>query len=215
MSTECTPGMTQVQVAGVCYEIPSQVADEIRRRSNGLSCIHNEIPTNWLDSLLTGPGRVDLSRCDNKQIEELLRRLKERVRLEAEKWLIRDSDRSDLSESEELIDFDQSPSVVNNHYDPAEDPNYASDMPDADNQEPDYEGFAMAIIGDFPEMGSLDGFDIQEMGEKYGLLIPHEVYKPCGEHCQCEEFHSADEMMNGVTCYRKAWVATSQERDDG
>ena len=65
-------------------------AKEITRLSNGLASIHNEIPTNWLDSLLTGPDKVDLSRCDNRQVEELLRRLKKRVRLEAEKWLTGD-----------------------------------------------------------------------------------------------------------------------------
>lgn len=71
---------------------------------------------------------------------------------------------------------------------------------------PDYEGFAMAVIGDFPEMGSLDGFDIQDMGEKYGLLIPTIVTEPCGEYCQCEEYHGSEEMTDGVTCYRKAWI---------
>jgi len=61
-------------------------------------------------------------------------------------------------------------------------------------------GFALSILEGFPECEGemMDGFDIQERGEKFGLLIPHEVNEPCGEYCNCVEYDFP------TTCYRFA-----------
>jgi len=61
------------------------------------------------------------------------------------------------------------------------------------------EGFAWSILSGWPECDGemMDGFDIQERGEKYGLLIPTEVTEPCGENCNCVEYGDFP-----MTCYR-------------
>ena len=43
----------------------------------------DEIPTNWLDSILSGPDAVDLSKCDGRQVEALLRAVQDRLRTRA------------------------------------------------------------------------------------------------------------------------------------
>ena len=68
--------------------------------------------------------------------------------------------------------------------------------------EPDYKGFANAIYNDWPDCGSLDGFDLQELGEKYGLLVPEERTTLCDPECNCAEYYSSDEITAGFTCYR-------------
>src|SRR3972149_3970982 len=65
--------------------------------------------------------------------------------------------------------------------------------------------FANAVMKDWPEGGNLDGGDIQDLAEKYGLLIPKDVTEPCGEDCMCSEFYSLEEFQAGlVKCFRKA-----------
>ena len=51
-------------------------------------------------------------------------------------------------------------------------------------------GFALSILEGWPEAQGemMDGFDLQERGEKYGLLIPREVSEPCSEWCYCVEY---------------------------
>ena len=71
--------------------------------------------------------------------------------------------------------------------------------------EPDYKGFAIAVMSDFPDSDGVDGFELQELGVFYELLIPTPVNAPCGKGCRCEEYYATDEMAEGVTCYRKAW----------
>jgi len=44
-----------------------------------------------------------------------------------------------------------------------------------------------------------DGFEMQEFGEKHGILIGEDRTTPCGESCNCSEFFGDDEI---VTCYR-------------
>jgi len=44
-----------------------------------------------------------------------------------------------------------------------------------------------------------DGFEMQEFGEKHGILIAEEKTTPCGEGCNCTEFFGDNET---VTCYR-------------
>lgn len=69
--------------------------------------------------------------------------------------------------------------------------------------------FANAIFDavDWPDGFALDGADFQEIAVKNGLLVPETRYEPCGEHCNCLEYYTREEMALGVTCYRKAeWL---------
>jgi len=70
----------------------------------------------------------------------------------------------------------------------------------------DYNGlqaFAKAVFDDFPNSFP-DGFDLQELAIKHGLLEPQQRFAPCRpEHCQCAEYYADDEFKGGVTCLRK------------
>lgn len=70
----------------------------------------------------------------------------------------------------------------------------------------DLVGFAKKLFEGWPDnFGSLDGMDLQELAEEFGLLTPREVTAPCTTDpegsCFCREYHGADEMADGVTCY--------------
>lgn len=76
--------------------------------------------------------------------------------------------------------------------------------------------FAAEIMGDWPEVGGFDGYDLQQMAEKHGLLSPEERKERCGDACQC-----ADECGEWpVTCYRsmsalkKAKTLSTQRGDN-
>ena len=62
--------------------------------------------------------------------------------------------------------------------------------------------FVLEVLEEWPDMGSLDGGDLQEIGEKHKILIPHIVHGPCSDNCYCSEFYSNEEWQSGVTCYR-------------
>jgi hypothetical protein len=67
--------------------------------------------------------------------------------------------------------------------------------------------FAQEILSDFPDLSSLDGVDIQDLAEKYGLLIPEIVHASCGEGCNCAEVCDDDDFKEGVTCFHFAdWL---------
>lgn len=71
---------------------------------------------------------------------------------------------------------------------------------------PDWEGFAKAIMGysEWPDGGlEMDGYTFQETATMYGLLIPTEMERPCGEHCKCLEYLC--EVDFPTTCYRRAY----------
>lgn len=66
-------------------------------------------------------------------------------------------------------------------------------------------GFAQDILQDWPEIGDLDGFELQEAAHKHGLLIAETRYKPCREEgCMCAAMVWREEWDEGVTCYRKS-----------
>jgi hypothetical protein len=69
------------------------------------------------------------------------------------------------------------------------------------SSEPDWKGFALAVMRDWPEVGELDGFDLQQLGEKHGLLVKEWRTVPCsdGENCACNEYVVSGEQ---VECYR-------------
>jgi hypothetical protein len=70
--------------------------------------------------------------------------------------------------------------------------------------DPDYKGFAIAIMDGFPEPfgEQLDGCDLQEVATKYGLLRKEPTKVPCGESCQCAEYWKEGETAD---CYRINW----------
>ena len=65
-----------------------------------------------------------------------------------------------------------------------------------------WEAFGRAMLKDWPEPygACLDGFDLQELGEKHGVLIGTEHAEPCGDDCNCVAEYGADEFP--ITCYR-------------
>jgi hypothetical protein len=63
--------------------------------------------------------------------------------------------------------------------------------------------FAQDILKDWPDVGYLDGFDLQELAHKHGLLVSETRYQSCGETCGCAEMVDQSEWDEGVTCYRK------------
>ena len=69
-------------------------------------------------------------------------------------------------------------------------------------------GFIRELFGMyFPECGDIDGADLQELGEKHGVLVPKVYYAPCNEFCNCAGFCDAADWADGVTCFRLAdWL---------
>lgn len=68
-------------------------------------------------------------------------------------------------------------------------------------------------IADWPEGGDIDGFELQDLAQKHGLLVPVIVHAPCGEECNCQEFgcYTDEEWQEGVKCLRKAdWLSESE-----
>jgi len=58
-------------------------------------------------------------------------------------------------------------------------------------------GFANRIMESWPT-GDVDGGDLQEAAEKFGLIEPHQVTEACCEGCNCAEYGDFPQ-----TCYRK------------
>jgi hypothetical protein len=52
-----------------------------------------------------------------------------------------------------------------------------------------------------PAPGDIDGGEAQDEAVRIGLLVPVLTQTPCGERCNCEEYHGTDEPW---TCYREA-----------
>ena len=71
-------------------------------------------------------------------------------------------------------------------------------MADIDN----LRAFALAVLKDWPE-GAPDGFDLQNLGVKHGLLALKDPKptEPCGDGCWCAGYFGADEFAGGVDCY--------------
>lgn len=63
--------------------------------------------------------------------------------------------------------------------------------------------FARDVMGEWPHECGVDGFELQDLAVKHGLLVPVKMTSPCGEGCQCAEYYESDELAEGVTCYRK------------
>ncbi len=73
-------------------------------------------------------------------------------------------------------------------------------------------GFALEIMQGFPDLLSLDGYEIQDLAVKHKLLIPRTVYCPCGDDCNCATYYDQEEWQDGVTCYNVAeWLTRAAE----
>lgn len=69
--------------------------------------------------------------------------------------------------------------------------------------------FAQELFVDWPESLGLDGFDLQDMAVRHGLLVETTQFNPCREEgCSCASYYSDDEWKHGVCCYRKTALLT-------
>jgi len=50
-----------------------------------------------------------------------------------------------------------------------------------------------------PAIENMDGREVQEFGERYGILVPVVVAEPCGDYCNCGEYGGFPTI-----CYRLA-----------
>lgn len=69
--------------------------------------------------------------------------------------------------------------------------------------------FARDIMAAWP-MGGIDGGELQDMAVAHGLLLPETRTAYCGDECVCAEFHSPDDMADGVTCCRRGPLLSEQ-----
>lgn len=72
--------------------------------------------------------------------------------------------------------------------------------------------FIRELFAHFPESFP-DGFDIQDVAEKHGILTHHKPVAPCGNGCWCDEYYSRDEWDNGeASCLRlSTWLTAVKE----
>ena len=62
--------------------------------------------------------------------------------------------------------------------------------------------FAQEIMEGWPDVGTLDGFDLQELAVKHGLIVATIRHKPCSEeYCSCAEMVDERDWKKGVDCY--------------
>ena len=59
--------------------------------------------------------------------------------------------------------------------------------------------FVGGAMQGWPDAADMDGFGIQELAEKAGLLAPEPRVAPCNEHCACAEVIGEGEK---TICYR-------------
>lgn len=84
-----------------------------------------------------------------------------------------------------------------------------------DEQIESMKNFIFAVMEDWQEGGGIEGYDLQEIAEKHGILIPHTVYAPCGDYCNCVECYNDDEFRGGVPCYTfPDWLTRVAEQRD-
>lgn len=63
--------------------------------------------------------------------------------------------------------------------------------------------FAQDVMEDWPDVGSLDGYDLQMLAVKHGLLAETTHHKPCcDEGCNCASMVDEQDWQEGVQCYR-------------
>ena len=66
---------------------------------------------------------------------------------------------------------------------------------------------------EWPEGGDIDGYDFQDLAVEHGILTPETVTAPCGDNCWCLDYHGADDLAAGATCYKKPkWMIDETEK---
>lgn len=68
-------------------------------------------------------------------------------------------------------------------------------------------GFAQELFDEWPDYLGVDGFDLQEIAVRHGLLVETTRFEPCSleeGRCSCLAYYGDDEWKAGVTCYRKS-----------
>jgi hypothetical protein len=63
--------------------------------------------------------------------------------------------------------------------------------------------FASDVMAGFPN-AEPDGFELQDIAVKHGVLIGERRTEPCGEDCNCTEYYDPSDWKGGITCYRLA-----------
>lgn len=61
--------------------------------------------------------------------------------------------------------------------------------------------FALAIMDDWPDL-HVDSWDVFDIAEKHGILVPETRFKPCGDNCNCAEYYDDSDWARGQACYR-------------
>lgn len=70
--------------------------------------------------------------------------------------------------------------------------------------------FAGLVLDDHrTNMSDVSGFDVQGWAESCGLLERVEVQEPCGEECQCVEYHGSDPKDWPVLCLRNTALGSA------
>ena len=47
--------------------------------------------------------------------------------------------------------------------------------------------FVQDLFQGWPDVGAIEGWDLEKLAVKHGLLKPVTVTEPCGENCACED----------------------------
>ena len=73
--------------------------------------------------------------------------------------------------------------------------------------------FAQELFKDWPEALGVDGFELQDLAEKHGLLKRKDTppLEPCSENCACAcaSYYGTEEMAaGGAVCYVRTEVLT-------
>jgi len=63
----------------------------------------------------------------------------------------------------------------------------------------DFEGFFDEALFS----GDYDGFEIESLAIKYGIIEEKRMAYPCGENCRCREYYSEEDFP--VICFRKTY----------
>lgn len=64
--------------------------------------------------------------------------------------------------------------------------------------------FAQELLKDFPYGGAIEGWDLEALAVKHGLLLPTEVSEACGEACGCAAYGDGFPM----TCNKRTALLT-------
>lgn len=61
---------------------------------------------------------------------------------------------------------------------------------------PDYKGLVLKLIEEWPECFGFDGYELQELCEQFGVLVPTERKHPSAWDCNCGEYEGI-ELIEG------------------